>query len=54
MNEREIVIRDIAQHLRDIGDKIDRDQSNTSSWQHLTFFISSLMYIYNFYFFNCK
>jgi hypothetical protein len=53
MDERDILIRNIAQHLRDIGDKIDQNQTNTSVFQHLTIFVYSFMYYYNLYF-NCK
>ncbi len=54
MNERETLIREIAQRLRDIGDTIDQNyQTNSSSFQHFTFLIYSLMYYYNFYL-NCK
>jgi len=53
MDERETLIREIAQRLRDIGDTIDQNQTNPSSFQHFTFLIYSFMYYYNFYL-NCK
>jgi hypothetical protein len=46
MNERECLIREIAQRLRDIADKIDQNQS---SLQYSTILINSLMYCCNFY-----
>jgi len=49
MDERETLIREIAQRLRDIGDTIDQNQSNSSSFKHFTILIYSLMYCYNFY-----
>jgi len=55
MDERKILIRQIAQRLRDIGDTIDQNQSNNYafSFQHFTILIYSFMYCYKFYL-NCK
>jgi hypothetical protein len=54
MDKKEILIREIAQRLRDIADTIDQNQSsNLSSLQHLTILIYSFMYCCNFYL-NCK
>lgn len=46
MNERQILIREIAQHLRQIADKIEQNQSNSSLFKHFNLF----MYCYNIYF----
>ncbi len=49
MNERESLVQEIAQQLRDIADEVDQNQSNASSHQHWTIVIYSLMYCCDFY-----